>query len=205
MAHSPDLVTRCEKMPPEALLALYREGLAQKEPGPCELSARAIRQQARAGTFPDTYLPVLVACYQDAPTLEAGHHLAKALAAFGRAAGMAAPYLIDHIRGLHITDDRTFWVLDGTLHALSYIGDGRTVAFTNELAEQSPLLVSASKSVYRGKLSDEEREAIFFDTLETIADRFESDDPGVWRNKVTSLAPTDDDDGKEGLKPWMTR
>ncbi len=205
VAEAPDLVARCRDLPAEALCALFVEGLQKKHDATCEVAARALRDKARAGALDDDTWPVLVACLVDAPTLRSALHVAKALAAFGRRAGPAAPYLIERIRAVLVTDDESFWALDGMLHALSYVGDGRNVTFTNELAAQTPSVVMVSRSVYRGALGDDDREAMFYDTLEDVADRLESDDPGTWRTKTTRLAAAGDDDAGGGLKPWMTR
>ena len=206
MAEDPGLalVTRCRALEPPALIALYGE-LASEDPHATVIPALALREKAREGALDEDFVPLLVALLVDAPNLATFTHLAKALAAFGREAQMASPYLVEKLRGLQITTDRRFWVMDSVLHALSYTGGEAAKAFVDELASEQPPRVMRSKSVYAGELDDEARMKGFEETMSSVRERLEDESGAKWNEKVTTRESVVKKEAPKRTAPWMTR
>jgi hypothetical protein len=206
MAEDPGLalVTRCRALEPAALITLYGE-LANEDPHATVIPALALREKAREGTLDEDMVPLLVALLVDAPNLSTYTHLAKALAAFGRAAEMSSPYLVDRLRMLQITNDRRFWVLDSVLHALSYTGGEAARTFVDELVSEQPARVLRSKSVYAGELDDASRVQIFDETLAAVRARLDDGADLRWREKATTRETVVKEDAPKRTAPWMTR
>lgn len=205
MAEDPGLalVARCTALPPNDLIALYGE-LLSEDPHATTIPALALRDVARKGGLDDDMVPLLVALLVDAPNLATFTHLAKALAAFGRDAEMASPYLVDKLRSLQVTNDRRFWVLDSGLHALSYTGGDAAKAFVDEIESEDPSRVLRSKSVYQGDLDDEARAALHTETLAAVRARLDEKRP-AWREKATTRESVVKSDAPKRTAPWMTR
>ena len=198
-----DLISRCKELDWRELLWLYRD-LGKDDDELTAVPAHALREKARAGELPDEVMPILIACLVDARSGSTICHLAKALAAFGRDAGAGAPYLAEKINDLHVTDDVSFWNLDGCLHALAHLG-GETVApLLDELETRQPSPVTRAGSVYQGQITEEDRRLIFSDTLERV--RAMASDPALepWRDKRTDRA-AEVQEARGKMAPWMTR
>src|SRR6478736_2798179 len=82
---------------------------------------------------------------------------AKALAAFGRKAQSASPTLIAKLREIRVTDDATYWVLDGGLFALGFLGGKDAFKFLAELAVERPSRAVRANAIYAGELTKEQR------------------------------------------------
>jgi hypothetical protein len=197
------LADKCLALPWKACLKLYSELLAES-PRDCAFPAFALREKARSGELPDEAIGVLVVALVDAPNNPTITHLAKALAAFGRKAQSASPYLIEKIQTMPVTHDIAFWNYDGCLHALSYLGGKAAGAFFDELEAMDPSPVLRSKSVYDGQIPNGDRQKMFEKSMARCRGRLESEDPGTWSKKLTDLQAVDSEK-KEALKPWMTR
>jgi hypothetical protein len=203
---SPDLFARCRGLGVDDNLALYAELLGDDEVRhEASLPALALRDKARAGEVDRQYIPLLVVALVDAPNLAAFTHLAKALATFGRAAHMAAPYLIERLEGVAVTNDRRFWVLDAGLWSLGYVGGEGTKAWIERLAGERPSRVLRSKSVYQGEIREEQREEMHRRTLEGVLALLDREDPGGWLDKKTSLKAAATGAKPTRMAPWMTR
>jgi hypothetical protein len=182
------LAAQLAGLPADALFALYGDLLGVDAPG-CATVARALKDAARAGKLdddPDTRIALLVFCLVDAPSPAAAFHLAKALAAFGRSAQLAAPYVVDHVLELHVVDDETFWCFDGLLYCLGYLGGPAAYAACEAIAKDAPPRCARPKGIYEGALSLAERAAHHADTLTAVRGLLRAD-PGPWRAKRTSL------------------
>ncbi len=199
------LLASCREAEPLVNLSLYAECLGSF-PHDATLPALALRDQARAGLIGDELIPLLAIATVDAPNLAAFLHLAKALAAFGSRARSASPILVERLDGIQVTTDRRFWALDGGLWALAHTGGDVATRFLDKLAGEKPSRVMRSKSVYRGDLTDDERERIHHETLSRCRAQAAQDSAG-WTTKLTTLEPHIDDDTTKStaLKPWMTR
>lgn len=205
-AEVPALVERCRQMDNRQLLGLYAEFLGHEEEiHLTSLPALALRERARAGEVEDELVPLLTICLVDAPNLSTFTHLVKALAAFGRKAEMAGPYVVDRLRSLHVTNERRLWVFDSALHALGYLGGEAARTFVAELEGESPSRVLASRSVYQGEPSDEERQRMFEATLTRVRTLLAEEDPGGWTNKRTERVKRVGKQKPSRMAPWMIR
>ncbi len=182
----PDVLGSCAALPWRALLALYAD-LATDSPDHATWAAIALRNKARLGELPESVIPILALCLRDAAAPGAVVNLAKALAAFGREASIASPFLIERIRQLHVTDDELFWVLDGCLYALGFIGGKDAPAFLEELGRLPVSPAIRAGRVYQGELTVEDRTEMFKRALEKVG-RMLASDPGCWRGRATKLA-----------------
>ncbi len=145
---------------PAQAFALYAE-LRTQSPDHAQLAALALRHMARAGDIEPRGIAVLDACLADAPDGACVLHLSKALAAFGRDAVSAAPTVADKIAGLHVTDDVAYWVFEGTVFALMFLGGPRALLTLDALAAQVPPRPLRAQSVYVGAMPRERREKRF--------------------------------------------
>jgi hypothetical protein len=204
------LVQEVAQLSPERAFRTYADLLVQS-PGQAQLAALALREKARNGELPDECIPVLDACLKDAPDATCVVHFAKALAAFGRQAQSAAPTLADKIRELHVTDDVGYWILDGALFALGFLGGPHARALLVDLANEQPNRAVRSDSVYDGDLARADRDKRFHECLERVHALIDQKDPGVWREKKTALVQQEpaspDKQAPRGpsKKSWMVR
>jgi hypothetical protein len=201
-----DVLQRLIALPAEDLLGLYVE-LVATDPDASAAVARALREQARTGRLDadqDELVPVLACCLVDAPGPRSVFHLAKALAAFGREAGMAAPYLVDHLEDLRVVDDESFWIFEGCLYALGYLGGERARAFVDKVAAEEPPRVVKAGAVYRGELEGVVRRARFAQAVVDVRALLDSD-PQPWRARQGDLARAATTPKKTKTAPWMTR
>lgn len=198
-------VDQVSRLPPAQAFRVYAELLAQS-PAQAQIAALALRDKARAGELGDQVIPVLEACLKDAPDGACLVHFAKALAAFGRRAQSAAPALIAKIREIRVVDDAAYWVLDGCLFALGFLGGDDAFKFVAELAVERPSRAVRAHSVYTGALTKEQRENRFREALQRAHDLVVQRDAGVWREKRTTLehkeAPAPNTPAK---KSWNVR
>lgn len=182
------LIAELTAQPPEDVFRLYLS-LVQQDRDRAQVAALALREQARAGRIEARLVPLLDACLYEAPDGASVVHLAKALAAFGRKAHSAAPTLADRVRELHVTNDSEYWILDGALWSLAYLGGDTARHLLDELADEKPSRAGRSQSVYQGKMTREAREQRFAETLKGARALVDGADPGPWRDKKTNLKP----------------
>lgn len=179
------MLGRCEALPWRSLLQLYGD-LATESPEHSTWAAIALRDKARKGELPETTIPILALCLRDAAAGGAIVNLAKALAAFGRDASIATPFLIGQLRAHHVIDDESFWSFDGCLYSLGYLGGPEAGTFLDEL-EVLPLApVLRAGKLYQGELTAEERAGMFGRAMKRVA-RMLSSDPGRWTGRATKL------------------
>ncbi|MBI1949037.1 MAG: hypothetical protein HYS27_25335 [Deltaproteobacteria bacterium] len=183
-----ELIQELIREPPEEVFRLYLS-LLQQDRDRAQVAALALRDQARAGLIEARMVPLLDACLYEAPDGPSVVHLGKALAAFGRKAASAAPTLADRIRELHVTNDTEYWILDGALWSLAYLGGDAARRLLDELADEQPARAVRSQSVYQGTMTREARAKRFTDTLIGCGKLVGGPDPGAWREKKTTLKP----------------
>jgi hypothetical protein len=154
-----ELLESIRGLSPEEAFRLYLDRTHSPEGGTAHV-ALGLRDKARAGELDgfEGAIPMLEAFLADAPDAETALHLAKALAAFGRAAQSAVPALLEQLAEMRVVDDVTYWAFDGCVWALGYLGGDMARACLDEIAAESPSRAAASRSVYEGALGDEERE-----------------------------------------------
>ncbi len=213
------LVDEVRRLSPEKAFRAYLE-LCDTAPDKAQVAALALRDKARAGELPDDCVALLDTCLAEAPDSVCAAHLAKALAAFGRRAQPAAPTLCARIRDLHVTDDVGYWILDGCLFALGFLGGAAAKALLDALDAEAPSRAVRSDSVYDGELSREERGRRYADALARVRALVEQRDPGVWRPQqarptrapsprppATEGTPAPAEEPKAGpsKKSWMVR
>lgn len=197
-------LARCVAADPRVLLTLYADFLTES-PEDTALPALALRDQARAGKLDLTYVPILTVALVDAPNNDTFLHLAKALAAFGHAAQTSAPFVVERLSALSITDDGAFWTLDGGLWCLGHLGGDVAADFVRSLQKESPPRVQRSKSVYRGTFNDDERQELFEATLQGVTKRLQAGDSGGWRGKQTTMTILAAAEAPKKMSPWMIR
>lgn len=199
------LLDKCVALPPGALIELYGDFTAES-PEWAVIPASAIRIQAREGQINEAFLPLLGLCLSHAPDPCAAVHLAKALAAYGRAGQLGAPEIIRRARDIHVTDDAWFWILDSFIWTLGYVGGEEAAAYVEALRAEKTPKVHASDSVYDGNLSAEERGEHHARTLTEVGALIAKDDAGKWTRRMTDLVIVDDKaEEPKPLSPWMTR
>lgn len=182
------LIAELAAQPAEDVFRLYMS-LVQQDRDRAQVAALALREQARAGRIELRLVPLLDACLFEAPDGPSVVHLAKALAAFGRAAASAAPTLADRIRELHVTNDSDYWILDGAVWSLAYLGGDTARTLLDELEAEKPSRAARSQSVYQGRMTREAREQRLAQTLSGARALVDGADPGPWREKKTTLKP----------------
>jgi hypothetical protein len=182
------LIAELVAEPPEDVFRLYL-ALVQQDRERAQMAALALRDQARAGRIEERLVPLLDACLFEAPDSACVVHLAKALAAFGRRAQSAAPTLADRVRELHVTNDTDYWILDGALWSLAYLGGDVARRVLDELAAEEPSRAERAQSVYQGAMTREARARRFAETLRGARALVDGADPGPWREKKTALKP----------------
>ncbi len=183
-----ELIQELTREPPEEVFRLYLS-LVQQDRDRAQVAALALRELARGGRIEARLVPLLDACLYEAPDGPSLVHLAKALAAFGRKATSAAPTLADRVRELHVTNDTEYWILDGALWSLAYLGGDAARRVLDELIEEQPSRAVRSQSVYQGTMTREARAKRFAETLAGAKRLVDGPDPGVWREKKTTLKP----------------
>lgn len=199
------LLAQCVAADPRVNLQLYADFLGSS-PHDATLPALALREQARAGLIDDELIPVLAVAITDAPNLSAYLHLAKALAAFGDRAQSAVGLVAERLEGLQVVNDRRFWTLDGALWVLGALGGPVAKGVVAAIAAEDPPRVQRSKSVYRGALSEAERQEIFDDTVAGVLAMIDAGVHPGWTKKATTMsaaAPADETKGR--MAPWMIR
>jgi len=200
------LISKLAGLSGEAVLAVYADLLGDEElQHGATLPAQVLRDKARAGELDANFVPMMTIALVDAPNLAAFIHLAKGLAAFGRAAQNASPYIIERLEQVQVTTDRRFWVLDSGLWVLGYLGGATARTFVAGLKTEEPARVMRSKSVYEGELKHSARAARFVETLDKVLALIDGDDPGGWREKRTDLGAVANQAAPQKLSPWMTR
>jgi hypothetical protein len=180
------ILRSCLDLEWRALLHLYSE-IQREAPDRTALPALALREKARGDALPEATIPLLIACLVDAEPTETVANLAKALAAFGRRAEAAAPYIVERLRSLPVTDDAAFWAYDGCLHALGYVSGPSELPFLDQLAGLSRPPV-CPRGVYTGDIPEDDRGRLFADTLERVRALLQREDDGGWTGKNTGRA-----------------
>ncbi|MBL8955919.1 MAG: hypothetical protein JNK82_34410 [Myxococcaceae bacterium] len=175
----------------DELCTLYLD-LVDSAPGQAQVAALGLREKARAGGIDSEQVSLLEACLLCAPDLSCVVHLAKALAAFGREAQGTVPALVDRMRPIQVMDDTTYWIFDGCIWSLGYLGGDDAVAMLDELLAEKPARVTAQVG-YQGRLSKAHREKHWVRTLNEVRARAAAPDAGVWREKKTKLQPLSED------------
>lgn len=183
-----EILQRCMELEWRALIRLYGE-IQQDQPELVTIPALALREKARSDELPLEVVPILIACMLDAEPTTAVAHLAKALAAFGRAAVLAAPHIADLVKHMPVTNDAIFWTYDGCLHALGYVGDESYIDLINHLASRHPPPV-CPKGVYDGAIPDDDRKMLFTETLDRVRELLQRKDGEGWKAKRTKRAAT---------------
>jgi hypothetical protein len=187
-ADADGLHARLVALPPDTLLYLYGDMLPQDPHGAASV-ARALKDRARDGAFDDdkeTAIALLVFCLCDAPSPATAFHLAKALAAFGREAQVGAPYVVDHVLTCHVVDDESFWIFDGLLYTLGFLGGPAAKAMVDAVGKDDPPRCAKKTAIYTGSLTLEVRRAHHAETLENVRAMLNTD-PGPWRGKRSRL------------------
>ncbi|HEY4221495.1 MAG TPA: hypothetical protein VGO62_09135 [Myxococcota bacterium] len=180
------LVDQVRGLPADRAFRVYTE-LLEKSAGHAQLAALALRDKARAGELKEDHLPVLEACLLTAPDSACVVHFAKALAAFGRKAQASAAILIEKTREIRVTDDVQYWILDGCLFALGFLGGPDVLGFVAELAVERPSRAIRAHAVYTGEMTRDQREERFRQALIRVHDLVAQADAGTWRDKRTTL------------------
>jgi hypothetical protein len=197
----PDLVedpvyARLLAAPLDALFQLYADllpGTDPKDAAGLAAVARALKDRARAGELDaerEHRVALLVFCMVDAPNPVVAFHLAKALAAFGREAQQAAPYVVDWVLETRVVDDESYWAFDGLLWALAFLGGPAAGAMFDAIRRDAEPRVAKKRGIYDGALSLEERAAHHAQTLKNARLVLLSQDPGRWRERKTELQRT---------------
>jgi hypothetical protein len=132
-------------------------------------------------------------------------HLAKALAAFGRAGGAGAGVLGAKIKELTVTDDTEYWILDGCVWAVGYLGGLDAAKVITDLEMETPSRAVRSQSVYQGSLSKEQRAEKYAAALAGARALIEGPDPGGWREKRTTLTQQKKKSPPAKKTPWNVR
>lgn len=179
------LVDELARLPADELFNVYLN-LVEETPEKAQLPALALREKARAGKLGDDDVPMLEACLICAPDLSCVMHLAKALAAHGRKAQSAAAALCARVRLMRVTDDLTYWGLDGCVWALGYLGGDEARELVEELRAEEPPRVVAQVG-YEGEVSAAHRKKHWAKTLTQVRALIDGADPGPWRSKKTTL------------------
>lgn len=198
-----DLVAKVKALPQEDAIRLYLK-LAKEDKQQAHVAALALRDKARAGELEEKVIPILEQCLGGAPDDRCLSHLAKALAAFGRKARGASPILADRLRELRITDDPTFWIFDGCLWSLGYLGGEAATKLLRELSAEIPNRALRAGNVYQGKMTKDQRQAQWDKTISGVTELLSKPDPGVWREKKTTLKGTRNKAATKN-KPWTVR
>jgi len=194
-------LSECLSLDWRALFQLFAN-LLREDTKQLDLPARALREKARAGEMPEEAIPTLSACLMAAEDHQVIADLAKALAAFGRAANVAAPVLQEKIQEMMILDDVSFWAFDGCMHAMGYIGSSEQKEFIDDIFEKVPVIKSGD--LYRGQISQRDRGDLFCESIERVRELMAAEDPGVWRKKRTSWTASQGEEKKK-LSAWMIR
>lgn len=163
--------------------------LSEDAPQKAQYPALALRDLARTGQLDEEHVPLLVACLTCATDRASVLHLAKALAAFGRRAQDGVEPLLSHLDALEIDDDAAFWIFDAGLWALGYLGGEAAQDYVASLQMAHRSRVATDDLMYKGQMTLDERERRFDQTLSGVEALLEQEDPGVWRDKKTSLKP----------------
>ena len=197
------LLAQCESLDWQSLLRVFAQFM-RDVPEQLDLPAKAIRNKARAGELPEDVIPLLTTSLMTTKNTTVIVELAKALAAFGRKAQVAAPILADKLRAMVVSDDADFWAFDGSLYAIAYLGGEHADTYLKELEEEQERMppVLRSEDLYQGTIPFEDREGLFYDTLERVRGILESEDPGVWRQRRTDLETTQAAPSK-ALPAWL--
>lgn len=185
------MIAELKALPVEDVFRLYLS-LLQQDRDRAQVAALALREHARGGSMEPRFIPLLDACTYEAPDGASVVHLGKALAAFGREAASAATTLADRVRELHVTSDSDYWILDGALWAVGYLGGAAARTLLDELEAERPARVVRSQSVYQGRMTPDARARRWAETLSGVRKLIDGPDPGVWRDKKTTLKPLKD-------------
>lgn len=193
------LEEHCQALGWQDLLRLYAR-LLREAPEHLDLASRSIRNKARAGEFPDESIPAISACLMSAENNSVIVELAKALAAFGSKAEVAAPVLIHKMQEMVISDDADFWAFDGCLHALGYIGSESDLEVIDEFEEKPP--VTRAGDLYKGVMSEEDRINLFDVSIDTVTERLEAEDAGAWTGRVTEMVSEQEAVSDSNVPAW---
>jgi hypothetical protein len=199
-----EILARLEAQPPDDVFHLYLD-LVADAPDKAQVAALALRNQARSGALTAARVPLLAACLRAAPDAASLVHLAKALAAFGRKATGSSIDLVERLDPILVTTDCDYWVLDGCLWAMGYLGGEAARRFVEKLSVEKPSRAVRSQSVYEGRMSEAERAGRFAKTLAEVRALIESSDPGTWRSKRTDLEQQATKAKRGRRAPWTVR
>jgi hypothetical protein len=197
------LVDAVKGLSPDDAFRMYLK-LAAETPDKAQIAALALRDKARAGEISEALIPLLAQCMVEAPDDNCLVHFAKALAAFGRKAEVAGEALVHRTGNVRVVDDTSYWILDGCIWALGYMGGAHATAFIDRLEAEKPSRAIRSASVYQGEMTVEDRGKRWAETLVGVRALIAQDDPGVWREKKTTLKPKSPKP-TASKKPWTVR
>jgi hypothetical protein len=175
----------------EETLSIYLSLCSDGDGSCADTPALALREQARAGRLGDAHVEPLILATEMAPNALCVGHLAKALAAFGRGAQDAAPALADQLAEMIVANDTDYWSFDGCIWALGYLGGPVAETCVRELAKERPSRAVRSQSIYRGRMTKEQRAARFATAIEGAERLLAATDPGVWRQSFMQVARPD--------------
>jgi len=164
------------------LFALYLE-LAGHDPKAASFMATAIMHKARHDSRPDEVLPTLMMFTAQAHDVTALTFLAKALAAYGRAAHEATSLVLKRLRSLPVTDDASFWAVDSLWHVVGFIGVGPEplAAVEAALLANPKQRVAAIGQLYDGTLSESARVQMYWATLTRVREFLTTPALEPWR------------------------
>ncbi len=196
----------CLKQPPEACFILYGD-LIDSQPTAAHVPARALREHARAGRMTSEHIGPLLVALSSATDPSCITDLAKALAAFGREAQPAVPFVVEKLMAVNVLDDESFWVFDSLLFVLGFLGGEEAVAAIEAIKAESPPRVLRAKDLFRGEWDAEIREELFNSTIDRVARMAKKENfVGGWANKQTDHEVDDKPaEPPPKMSPWMTR
>jgi hypothetical protein len=198
-------VVRLRDLPVEETLWVF-VNLVERDPERADVAALALREQGRAGRLLPEHVGALTSALAVAPNPLCIGHLAKAVAALGRAAAEAAPILVDHVASMRVTDDVEYWSFDGCIWALGYLGGPAVAPCLAKLEAEKPSRAVRSQSIYRGVMPKEARQKQFLSAIEGARALLAQADPGTWRTrKITGPIRRATAQGKEAQKSWNLR
>jgi hypothetical protein len=198
-----EAVDKIRRRPAAEVLSLYQELRAQA-PEQAHVVALALRHMARAGELPVTAVPTLHTALEEAPDPSCVLHLAKTLAAYGRDAQVAATTLARKIDAMHVTDDIGYWVFEGAVFSLMFLGGPVAAQCLDRIAREAPPRPLKSDAVFAGSMPRGRREKRFEMMLQDGKALLAEANPR-WTSKRTRLKADPNARPPPPRKAWNVR